>query len=100
MTPPNEPHAGLNAAVAAEIRAELARQKLSVQALALKSGVAYGSLRRYINAERHIDLDVLHDLCAALGVSPRDLVERADMSEPLPRVALTGEEDAGESEGD
>lgn len=61
----------------------------------------YGSLRRYINAERHIDLDVLHDICAALGVTPLDIVGRADLSEDvpsLPRVAKKSQEQAGAPE--
>ncbi len=90
--PPNEPEHGLNAAVAAELRAELGRQRISVQALATKSGVAYGSLRRYLNAERHIDLDVLHDLAAALHVAPADLVRRAQPSEEAPSLALVADE--------
>lgn len=78
MTPPiQEPREGLNAAVAAEIRAEQGRRKLSVQALAELTGIPYGSLRRYLNAERHIDVAVLAEICQALDVAPDEFIRRA-----------------------
>lgn len=78
MTPPIPgPGEGLNAAVAAEIRAELARQRLSVQRLAEMSDVAYGTLRRYLAAERHIDVATLDAIASALGASPIALVQAA-----------------------
>jgi transcriptional regulator with XRE-family HTH domain len=79
MTPPiPAPTSGLNAAVAAELRAAAGRQKMTVPALAERAGIPYGSLRRYLNAERHIDVSVLHQLTTALGVSVSDLIEMAE----------------------
>jgi transcriptional regulator with XRE-family HTH domain len=74
MTPIEGPDAGLNAAVAAELRAERAAQNLTVQELAERSAVPYASLRRYLAAERHIDVATLETLAKALGTSTPDLV--------------------------
>lgn len=74
MTPIEGPEGGLNAAVAAELRAERAAQNLTVQELAEISDVPYASLRRYLAAERHIDVTVLAALAKALGTTPPDLV--------------------------
>lgn len=81
MTPPiQEPGEGLNAAVAAELRAEQGRRKLSVPALAELADIPYGSLRRYLNAERHIDVSILAALCSAMGISPGDVIVAAAAS--------------------
>jgi len=74
MTPVIGPSEGLNAAVAAELRAALARKKWSVNRLSEEAEIPYGSLRRYLNAERHIDVSVLYALCWAMGVRPQELV--------------------------
>lgn len=86
MTPPTPaPQNGLNAAVAAEIRAEQARMRLTTQALADLADIPYGSLRRYLNAERNIDVGVLAALAVALETTPSALVEQAEKN--LPRFA-------------
>lgn len=105
MTPPVQgPHEGLNAAVAAELRAELARKRRSTQWLADESGVAYGSLRRYLAPSRHIDVSVLAALCGALGVDPYELVAAAqtraqDGSVSDPNDGLAAVADTGPIEG-
>lgn len=78
MTPIEAPEAGLNAAVAAELRAERAAQNLTVQQLAARADVPYASLRRYLAAERYIDVAVLHALAGALGTSSASLVAAAE----------------------
>lgn len=86
MAPPiSQPDEGLNAAVAAELRAEQGRQKLSVKQLAAKSGVSYGSLRRYLDGERHIDVAVLEALAKGLGRSAVEIVASASTRIP-PKV--------------
>lgn len=78
MTPPLPgPDAGLNAAVAAELRAEMGRKKISARDLAQLSEIPYGTLRRYLAAERHIDVAVLDQVTGALGVTPVDIVVAA-----------------------
>lgn len=69
---------GLNAAVAAEIRAEQGRLKLSSPALAERAGVPYGSLRRYLSAERSIDMVVLEAVAAALATTASALIAEAE----------------------
>jgi transcriptional regulator with XRE-family HTH domain len=78
MTPIEAPEAGLNAAVAAELRAERAAQNLTVQQLADRADVPYASLRRYLAAERYIDVAVLHALAVALHTTPAALVAAAE----------------------
>lgn len=78
MTPIEAPEGGLNAAVAAELRAERAAQNLTVQQLAERSDVPYPSVRRYLAAERHIDVSVLHALATALGATSGELISAAE----------------------
>lgn len=85
MTPVEPPESGLNAAVAAELRAERAAQDLTMQELATAAGVPFGSLRRYLAAERNIDVATLAALAAALGTTSADLVSAAEA-----RVARKG----------
>lgn len=82
MTPPVlGPREGLNAAVAAQIRAEAAAANLTDKALAQKAGVNYASLRRWLGKDvdntRHIDVAVLYALADALDVEASYLVEQA-----------------------
>ena len=77
MTPVPRPSEGLNAAVAAVLRAERAAQDLTQQELADKSGIPYATLRRYLKADRHIDVAVLAEICKALNIEVDDIVIRA-----------------------
>lgn len=63
--------------MAAELRAERARKQISVQVLSETADIPYPSLRRYLAAERHIDVAVLAALCGALGIGVAELVETA-----------------------
>lgn len=106
MTPPVPgPKEGLNAAVAAQIRAEAAAANLTDKALAAKADVNYASLRRWLGKdsgnERHIDVAVLGSLADALGVPPAEIVQRAqarmqqiDVMWPEIQLDLTDDEGA------
>ena len=59
---------GLNGAVAAELRAELARQGLRQQDLARLSGIPPVSIQRYLAPSRAIGIDVLDKMARALGL--------------------------------
>lgn len=59
---------GLNGAVAAELRAELARQGLRQQDLARLSGIPLVSVQRYLAPSRAIGIDVLDKMARALGL--------------------------------
>jgi transcriptional regulator with XRE-family HTH domain len=77
MTPVEPPSQGLNAAVAARLQAERAALGLTVEQLARLSDVPYASLRRYLKAERDIDVATLGALCEVLRISPDALVRDA-----------------------
>lgn len=77
MTSIAKPDEGLNAAVAAELRAERAAKDLTAKDLSALAGIPYASLRRYLGAERHIDVATLAELCRALDLDVGALVARA-----------------------
>lgn len=62
---------------AAEIRAELARQKRSGRWLAEEIGAPSGTVARWIGGETSPPLDALYAMCRALGMSVADLVGAA-----------------------
>ena len=66
-----------NAAVAAELRAERAAKKITVDALATSSGMPKGTLLRYLNAQRDIPVPALADIASALGIDPALVLDRA-----------------------
>lgn len=92
---PTDPSTGLNAAVAAELRAEQGRQKITVPALAEIADVPYGSLRRYLNADRHIDVAVLDALASALGLTATDVIRAAQERLSQAPAGKAGEASAG-----
>ena len=61
-----------------EIRAEMARQRVSVQAIAETLGVFRHTARRKLNGESPITIDELGRVAARLNVSAADLITRAD----------------------
>ncbi|WP_136192012.1 helix-turn-helix domain-containing protein [Actinomyces procaprae] len=73
-----DPSVGLNAAVAAELRAERAAQQLTVEALVGRSGIPKRTLLRLLNAERAISLDALQALADAFGVRMSALIARGE----------------------
>ena len=94
MTPIATPAEGLNAAVAAELRGERAAKDLTTKQLSERAGIPYASLRRYLGAERHIDVATVAALCGALGLKPAEIVARA--SERLERDRSSGEADVAQ----
>ena len=69
-----------NAAVAAELRAERGRNKVTVDALAAASGLSKSAVLNYINNKRDIPTPAFVEMCNALGVSPRVIFERAEQA--------------------
>lgn len=69
-----------NEAVAAELRAERARQGISFDDLVTRSGVSKSSVQRYLGGDRAIPIPSLVDLCRALNIDPRVVFERAEQS--------------------
>ena len=73
-----DPSVGINAAVAAELRAERGAQKITVEALAQRSGVPKRTLLRLLNAERGIAMEPLTAIAGALNVPVSLVVSRAE----------------------
>lgn len=107
MSRDRDPATGLNAAVAAELRAELAARGWSQKDLASASGVPQVSSQRYLKPSRHIDTGVLEELAEALDLSPEEVmlaaVRRLDRERGNPLRHLTAAEvaelDAARTEG-
>lgn len=69
-----------NAAVAAELRAQRAKTRLTVDGLVAVTGYAKSTVLNYLNGKRDIPLPALAELCRALGVDPRVIFERAEQA--------------------
>lgn len=67
--------------VAAEIRAELARQQKTVNQLADETGMSISTLRRSINGHRSLTLDELAAIARQLNVQASQLLRRTDISQ-------------------
>lgn len=65
------------AAVAAELRAERARQQITLDVLVEMTGLSKSAVLRYLNGQRDIPLPAFFALCDALAISPALLFERA-----------------------
>lgn len=73
-----DPSEGLNAAVAAEIRAERAARQVTIDELADRSSISKSTLLRLLNERRLIGMEALSDIARALGVSATVIVGRAE----------------------
>lgn len=78
MTPvQKDPHRGLNGALAAEIRSELAVRQLTQTWLAERSQIERLTLRRYLNGDRPINTAVAESIAEALDLDAAELLLRA-----------------------
>ena len=73
-----DPTKGLNAAVAAELRAERVAQEITFDDLVKRVSLSRNTVWRLLNAERFITIEALVEVADALGVSVLDIVERAE----------------------
>jgi len=73
-----DPAKGLNAAVAAELRAERAAQEVTFDDLVKRVSLSKSTLLLLFNARRLISIEALVEVADALGVSVLDIVERAE----------------------
>lgn len=77
MTPVEKDHAkGLNAAVAAEVRAEIAAQGLTNVEVARRMGMNRETFQRYVNMKRGIDTAIIDAIGEALRIDPAELMAR------------------------
>lgn len=74
----NDPAVGLNAAVAAQLRAERGASNTSFDDLAETTGLAKSTLLRYFNSKRAIPVDALDVIAQALGITGYELMRRAE----------------------
>ena len=72
-----DPTKGLNAAVAAELRAERVAQEVTFDDLVERISLSRATTWRLLNAERLITIEALVEIASALGVSVLVIVERA-----------------------
>lgn len=70
------------AELAGELRAEAARQQLSLHELSRRSGMPYPTVQKSMAGRRMIDVAELARLCYALSVTPADLFSRLESKEP------------------
>lgn len=64
--------------IAAEIRAELARQEISVNALSNNTGIPVSTLRRSVRGFRPFTVDELFVITRTLGLLMSEVVARAE----------------------
>lgn len=67
-----------NAAIAAELRAERGRNKVTIDGLVATTGLSKSAVLNYLNNKRDIPTPAFVELCQALGISPRLVFERAE----------------------
>ncbi|KJL37090.1 Helix-turn-helix domain protein [Microbacterium ginsengisoli] len=69
-----------NAAVAAELRGQRAKQRITIDELVRRTGYAKSTVLNYLNGHRDIPLSALAELCRALDVSYRAIADRAEQA--------------------
>lgn len=69
---------GLEASLAKQIKVELLERDMEQKDLAAKVGIHPVTLTKYMTSQRSIPMPVFFDIAAALGISPRELMERAE----------------------
>ena len=70
---------GLNGAVAATLRGEVAAQGLSQADLSARSGIPLVSVQRYLKPSRAIDVATLDQMARALGTDAQTVMMAAAM---------------------
>jgi transcriptional regulator with XRE-family HTH domain len=69
-----------NAAVAAELRAQRGRARVTFDQLSNSTGLAKTTVLNYLNGRREIPMSAFADLCRALGTSQRAIFEAAQQA--------------------
>lgn len=67
----------LNEALLATVRAEASARRMTIKALAEKSGVKPGTMANYTNRGRTMPTDVIEKLAGGLEITPERLVQLA-----------------------
>lgn len=66
-----------NAAVAAELRAQRARVRMTIDELADQTGFAKSTVLHYLNGKRDIPLPAFGELCRVLGADAETIIRIA-----------------------
>lgn len=69
---------GLEASLATQVKVELVERGMDQKTLAERVGIHPVTLTKYMKGQRSIPMPVFFDIAAALGISPRELMERAE----------------------
>lgn len=69
-----------NEAVAAELRAERGRKKVTIEQLVKEAGLSRSAVLNYLNGKRDIPTPALVEISRALDVDPRLIFERAQVT--------------------
>jgi transcriptional regulator with XRE-family HTH domain len=68
----------LEAALAKQIRIELAEREITQKDLAEAAGIGRPALNRYMQCKQSFPMPVFFSIAEALGLTPRVLMERAE----------------------
>lgn len=69
---------GLEAALSTQIKVELVERGLDQKTLSERVGIHPVTMTKYLKNQRSMPLPVLIDIAAALSLSPRTLMQRAE----------------------
>jgi transcriptional regulator with XRE-family HTH domain len=78
-------HTPYNTALAAEMRAEMARQQMTGREIATLTGYPHASVARWLRGETPMTLDAMDAFAHALNVPLSDLLSRARSESRHPR---------------
>ena len=67
----------LAAAIAAELRAQRGRARLTIKDVVTNSGLSKSTVLRILNEERPPDLEQLHEMAEAMGTTAADVMNSA-----------------------
>lgn len=65
-----------SASLAADLRAEMARQQIKLKEVSEQTGIPYMNLHRRLNGQATISVDDLRKIADCLDVDPADLIGR------------------------
>ena len=77
---------GLDAALSAQIRVELADRGMDQKTLAERVGIHPVTMTKYLKNQRVMPVNILFEIAGALGLSPRLLMQRAEARNARPEA--------------
>jgi transcriptional regulator with XRE-family HTH domain len=77
---------GLDSALSAQIRVELADRGMDQKTLAERVGIHPVTMTKYLKNQRVMPVTVLFEIAGTLGISPRQLMQRAEARNARPEA--------------